>query len=108
MRPPRLGVAAMTRVRVTTRGTESTALLAAGEADLAVLPVSELTHVVGVDLVGPLPSELQFISVFAAGVVTGAADPEAAHRLIAFLASDHATAAITRSGMEQVVYPPPH
>jgi molybdate transport system substrate-binding protein len=105
---PRLGIAATARIRLTERGTESTALVAAGEADMAVLPVSELTNVAGVDLVGPIPSDIQFISVFAAAVVTGAANPDAAHRLISFLASDCAAVAITASGMETVVRPPPN
>jgi molybdate transport system substrate-binding protein len=103
---PRLGITGRVRIRVTARGSESTALLAAGEADLAVLPVSELTNVPGVDLVGPIPGEVQFVSVFAAAVVRGAADAEAARRLIAFLTSDRTTAAIIASGMEQVVPPP--
>ncbi len=53
---PRLGIAETVRKRVLSRGTESAAALAAGEADLALGPVSELVDVPGIEVVGPLPT----------------------------------------------------
>ena len=97
---PRLGVADKITVKVTTAGTESVALVASGEAALAIQPVSELLHVPGIDFVGPIPTDVQYDSVFTAAVVTGSKELEAAKRLIAFLASERSTAAIRESGME--------
>ena len=97
---PRLGVADKMHVVVTARGSQSIALLASGEVDLAILPVSELLHVTGIDFVGPIPKDVQFIQVFATAVTAGAKEAEAANRFIAFLASERATSAIRSSGME--------
>jgi hypothetical protein len=68
-------------------------MLAAGDAELAVQPVSELLHVSGIDFVGPIPSEVQYVSVFSAAVVTGAKEVEASKRLISFLTSEKAAGA---------------
>jgi len=75
-------------------------VVARGEAEIGFQQVSELLPVPGIEFVGPLPPELQKITVFSAGIVTGAKEPEAAKALIAFLASPAAAGAITRSGME--------
>jgi len=61
---PRLGIAQKINVKVSPRGAGATAMLAAGDADLAVLPVSEILHATGVDLAGVFPSEIQFIQTF--------------------------------------------
>jgi molybdate transport system substrate-binding protein len=82
------------------RGTESTALLAAGEADLAIGPVSELVDQAGIELAGALPDEVQLIQMFVAAIVDTSRRPDQARRLIKFLVSDHAAAAIRNSGMD--------
>jgi molybdate transport system substrate-binding protein len=46
------------------RGAESTALLAAGDADLALEPVSELVDQTGIEPVGELPDDVQLIQMF--------------------------------------------
>jgi molybdate transport system substrate-binding protein len=97
---PRLGIAQTVVVKSTTRGAASVALVAAGEAELAIQPVSEILHAPGVDFVGPIPPEIQYISVFTAAVVAGSKQPEAAKRLIGYLASESAATAIQKSGME--------
>ena len=74
--------------------------MASGDAEVAVLPVSELLEVTGVDFVGPIPAEIQNVMVFAAAVTAGSKEPEASKRLIAYLSSDGALAAIRKSGME--------
>ncbi len=99
---PKLGIDSEISVKMTARGAESVALVAKGEAALAIQPVSELLHVAGVDFVGPIPSEIQRVAVFAAGVVKDSRNPAFARQLIAFLASGNATAAIRNSGMEPV------
>lgn len=99
---PRLGIAdeIARKVTITTRGAGAVALVAKGEAELALQPVSELVHQPGVDFVGLFPEEAQYISVFSAAIVANSREPEASRRLIDFLASEKTTAAIRNSGME--------
>lgn len=87
-------------VKIPSRGTESVAMVARGDAQLSIQPVSEILHMPGVELGGTLPAELQRKSVYAAALVTGSKQTKASKRLIAFLASDAATSAIRKSGME--------
>jgi len=99
---PRLGVADRITVAMTPRGSDSSAMVARGDADLAVMPVSEILAAPGVDLAGVLPSEIQLVQVFAAAVLAGSHAIEGARRLIDFLASLRAAETIRRSGMEPV------
>jgi len=78
------------------------AVVARGEAEIGLQQASELLPVPGIDYVGPLPAELQKITVFSAGVAAGAKEPDAARALINCLASPAATAAIKKSGLEPV------
>ena len=97
---PRLAIAEKINLKMTPRGTGATGMVAAGEADLAVMPVSEILHAAGVDLAGTLPSEIQLVQVFSAAVVAGSKEIEASKRLIEFLVSPRASAGIKSSGME--------
>ena len=54
------------------------AVVARGEAEIGFQQVSELKPINGIDLVGTLPSELQKITIFSAGIVVGAREPDAA------------------------------
>jgi molybdate transport system substrate-binding protein len=95
---PQLGIASALEAKLSNAGAAS---VAAGEAEMIVLPVSEILPYPGVDFVGTIPAELQFVQVFAAAVIKGAKDPEAAQRLIAFLASDKATPSVEKAGMKR-------
>jgi molybdate transport system substrate-binding protein len=97
---PRLRIAEKINLKVTPRGTDATGMVAAGDADLAVMPVSEIVHAAGVDFAGTIPPEIQFISVFSAAVVAGSKQIEGSERLIEFLASARASEAIRNSGLE--------
>ena len=97
---PRLGIADMINVKVTPRGTGATAMVAGGEADLGVLPVSEILHASGVELAGIFPAEIQFIQTFSAAVVADADEAQAGKRLIEFLSSARAAEAIKGAGLE--------
>ncbi len=99
---PRIGVAGRIKVAVTPRGTGVAAMVASGEADIGLLPVSEIVHAKGVEVAGKIAEEIQLNQVFAAAAVAGTKVLEAAKRLIAFLASERAAAAIRASGMEPV------
>jgi molybdate transport system substrate-binding protein len=97
---PRLGIAQQLDVKAMPRGSDAAAMVAAGDASLAVMPVSEIVHAPGVDCAGSIAPEIQFVQVFSAAVVAGSGARKGAQRLIAFLASARAREAISNSGME--------
>jgi len=78
------------------------AVVARGEAEIGFQQISELKPIAGVDLVGPLPPEVQKFTLFSAAVVVGSREPEGARKLIEFLASPAAAPAIWDSGMEPI------
>jgi hypothetical protein len=53
-------------------------MVAAGDGDLAVMPVSEILSATGVDFAGTIPVEIQLVQVFAAAMVAGSKEPDAA------------------------------
>lgn len=75
-------------------------LIAKGEAELGFQQFSELMHLQGITVLGPLPPEIQIITTFSGGVAATSTDPAAARALLAFLASPAAGAAKVRNGME--------
>jgi molybdate transport system substrate-binding protein len=76
------------------------ALVAAGEAEIGLQQISEIMSVDGVELVGPLPDGLQTVTVYAAGILTKAEQPDAAGTLVQFLRT-HAAAVVFRAkGLE--------
>jgi molybdate transport system substrate-binding protein len=77
-------------------------IVAHGDAEIGFQQISELKPVQGIDIVGPLPDELQKITVFSAGIATVSKEPEAGRALIKFLASPAARDAIIKSGMEPI------
>ena len=81
------------------------AVVARGDAELGFQQISELLPERGADYVGPLPTEVQRVTVFAAGIAAGAKAPEAARALVESLSSKAAVPAITRSGLEPVARP---
>ncbi len=97
---PRLGIADKINVKAMPRGADAAGLVAAGGADLAVMPVSEIVHAAGVDFAGSIAPEIQFVQVFSAAIVAGSAEIEGSKRLIEFLASASASNTIRNSGME--------
>jgi molybdate transport system substrate-binding protein len=78
------------------------AVVARGEAELGFQQTSELLPVPGIDYVGPLPSDVQRVSVFSAGVAAHSRNPAAAEALIRFLASRDAVAAVSATGLDPV------
>ena len=90
----------LARALVAPPGVPVAALVAQGEADLGFQQLSELIGQPGVDVVGPLPPEIQAVTVFSAGVSRKSADPEAARALIAYMASAETGDTKRRYGME--------
>ena len=75
-------------------------LVVRGEAELAVQQIPELMAVPGIDLVGPLPQELQSISVVTAGIFTGSKEAAAARALLEFLALPSSARVFRAKGLE--------
>jgi molybdate transport system substrate-binding protein len=96
---PRLGVADEVGRKLSAVGVPA---VARGDVEIALQPLSELIHAPGAEVVGNVPAELQFVSVFSAAIVAGAEHVEAARQLIAFLASGSADAAVKDNGMERL------
>ena len=76
------------------------AVVARGEAEIGFQQISELRPVAGIDVVGPLPAEVQKVSVFSAGVIARSQNAAAARKLLALLASPAAARTIDRTGLE--------
>jgi molybdate transport system substrate-binding protein len=71
-----------------------------GEAEIGLQQMPELMAVPGIDIVGPVPNELQSITVFAAGIPINANDAEAGKALAKFLTTPAAASVIKAKGME--------
>lgn len=76
------------------------ALVARGEVALGFQQLSELMHLEGIDVVGPLPETIQIVTTFSAGLCTGSPQGEAVRRMLDFMASPDAAEAKRRHGME--------
>ena len=76
------------------------ALIASGEAEIGIQQIQELIPVAGIEVVGPLPGDLQNNLVFQATVMAGAKDPEASKALVDFLRTPEAARVIKAKGME--------
>jgi molybdate transport system substrate-binding protein len=100
---PRLGIADQIRGKCKRIANEPVgAVVARGDAEIGFQQISELLPVPGIDYVGPLPREVQKVTVFSAGIASGAKHPDAARALIKFLASPDAAPAIQKSGLEPI------
>ena len=75
-------------------------LVARGEVELGFQQSSELMHVSGIEVLGPLPPEIQIVTVFSAALCMASRQKDAAKALLSFLASPDADAAKLRHGME--------
>jgi molybdate transport system substrate-binding protein len=80
-------------------------LVVSGEAELAIQQESEVMAVAGVDMVGPLPGDLNNITVYAAGVGSRTKQADAAKALIKFLHTPEATAVFKARGLVPAVAP---
>ncbi len=97
----RLGIASEINARATIVASGFTAeRLVSGEADLAVQQISELKQIEGIEIVGPIPLELQTPAVFSAGLMARARRPAEAERLLRFLASAEVAPVLRDSGLE--------
>jgi molybdate transport system substrate-binding protein len=98
---PRLGISEQLKATARMIPAEPVGnVVARGEADIGFQQLSELIHIDGIEIVGVLPKEVEEVTLFSAGIVTGAKEPEAGKALIMFLASPAAVPVINRTGLE--------
>ena len=98
----RMGIAAEVKAKfrsVPSGGTIGT-IVASGDCEIGFQQVSELVHIPGVDYIGPLPAEVQRVTVFSIGLQTGAPNPGPAKALAAFLTAPGAVAVMQKHGLE--------
>lgn len=98
----RLGIADQVgpKLKQVPSGVRIATLITSGEVEIGFQQISELIHEPGVSYVGPLPPEIQHITVYAAGIHSQAKQPEAAKELIKSLTSPAATSVIKKYGMD--------
>ena len=98
----KLGVADQVKgkLKQTPSGVFVGTLVASGETEIGFQQIPELVHFAGIDYVGPLPGELQRMTVFSAGIHAGARQPDAAKALVKFLTAPAAAPVIRKHGLE--------
>jgi molybdate transport system substrate-binding protein len=98
----RMGIAdeIKSKLKRTPTGVFVASLIASGEAEVGFQQVSELIAAPGVDYVGPLPADIQQMTVFSSGILVGAQDVDGAKALVKFITAPAAAAAFKKRGME--------
>ena len=89
------------KFKPTTTGDDVSRAVAGGEAELGVLPLSEILPVPGVTLVGTFPAEIQEYSVMVGGVSLASAPSSGVKALMGFLTSPGIDPVIVKKGMER-------
>ena len=75
-------------------------VVARGEADMVVVVATRIVGVPGVDVVGPIPEDLQTKIGFASGLGASTKEPDAAKALIRYLSSPEAAATLRKNGVD--------
>lgn len=98
----RWGIAEQIKDRIVTAapGVPVGSLVAKGEVELGFQQLSELMSLEGIDVLGPLPADIQIITTFSAGLATASTQPDAVRALLAFLVSPATEPTKQRNGME--------
>ena len=98
----KLGIAGEVKgkLRQTPSGVFVGTLIASGETEVGFQQISELVHFAGIDYVGPLPGDLQRMTVFSAGIHAGAKQADAARALVKFITAPAAASVIRKHGLE--------
>jgi molybdate transport system substrate-binding protein len=96
----RLGIAEDMKPKTRLTSAPVAELVAKGEAEIGIQQIVAILPVNGAELVGPLPSELQNIIVYAAGLSVRAANAEAARAFIGFMAAPEVARIMRAKGLE--------
>jgi molybdate transport system substrate-binding protein len=75
-------------------------VVARGEAEIGFHQLSELIPVKGIQILGPLPGDIQRVTVFSGGLHSGATETDATTALVKFLTAPSAAPVIKKHGME--------
>jgi molybdate transport system substrate-binding protein len=75
-------------------------IIANDKAEIGFQQVSELSNFPEVDYVGPLPADIQQMTVFASGILVGAKESDAARALVKFITTPAAGEVFKKRGME--------
>jgi molybdate transport system substrate-binding protein len=76
--------------------------VASGDAELQIGQITEIVIAPGVELAGPLPSEIQNTTVMAAGIIASTRAPEVAGAFIRFISSASAAGVLKATGFQAV------
>jgi molybdate transport system substrate-binding protein len=97
----RLGIAEAVKSKVTRPESDIVSeLVARGEVELGMVVITQILTTPGVELVGPLPPEIQSYVAFVAGISKNSKAPDAGTQLIRFLTGPTAIPVIRAQGME--------
>jgi molybdate transport system substrate-binding protein len=96
----RLGISSGINAKATITSGFTAMRLVTGEADLAIQQISELKQVAGVEVLGPIPRELQTPAVFSAGSMAASPRAAQAHQLLRFLGLPEVAPVLRDSGLE--------
>ena len=100
---PRLGIADQIKGKSKrVEGEMVGSVVARGDAEIGFQQMSELLPIQGVEIVGPLPSEVQKITVYSGGIIVGSEHPQLATQFLRFLASPEAEEDIESSGLRPI------
>jgi molybdate transport system substrate-binding protein len=80
----------------------SSELVARGEVELAIIAITQTFTTPGVELVGPLPAEIQFYTTFGAAVSATSKFPEASRDLLKLMKGRTGLRVIQAQGMEPI------
>jgi len=89
------------KFRPVVTGDDVSRTVANGDAELGILPMSEIISAAGISLAGPFPADVQEFAMMVGGVSGRASQPAAAGALLRFLLAPSADAVIQKRGMER-------
>jgi molybdate transport system substrate-binding protein len=81
-------------------GTAVGPLIADGRVEIGFQQMSELLPTAGIDIIGPLPADIQIVTTFSGGVHAAAQDADAARAWLDFLTAPQSAAVLRRHGMD--------
>jgi molybdate transport system substrate-binding protein len=98
----RLGIAGEVtpKLKQTATGVFVGSIVANGDVEIGIQQASEMSHFAGVDYVGPLPGDIQHMTIFASGIAANAKQPAAAKAWVKFLTQPGSADAFKKHGME--------
>ena len=94
------------KAKVTPPGTPVATVVRSGEAEIGFQQVSELIHEAGIDFLGPIPADIQNITVFSSGVHAGGKAQTEARALQKFLIAPAAAPVVKKHGLEPAARAP--